>query len=203
MLVKNYVYTEKELTEALNILRRKSKTRLPCIIIFSVLSLICILRGICILLSAKGDAYGEIIVSTLLFASAVLLYFFGRYCAEAPFADFAEYNSSDGNARTRNRHSGFRDIHYRSPQRTFTFDNRFVKITADFAEYDFNGKLQKLRSKTEKYRLGSCTVYENAEIFLFSQDMLRCDAVPKNIFSDEELKELKKLLAKHQIFTIN
>lgn len=191
---KSYVYTEAELTEALKILRRKSRTRLPCIIIFSILSLICVLRGICILLSAKGDAYGEIIVSSFLFAAAILLYFFGRYCAEIPFTAYAEYNSPDGNARTRNRHSGSRDIHYRSPHRTLSIDKHFVRITADFAEYDFYGKLQKLKSGTEKYRLDSYTVYENSEIFLFANDMLRCDAVPKNIFSEEELRELKKLL---------
>lgn len=203
MTEKSYVYTEAELTEALKILRRKSRTRLPCIIIFSILSLICALRGICILLSARGEAYGEIIVSALLFAAAILLYFFGRYCAEIPFTAFADYNPPDGNAREHGRFSSGRYVHYRSPQRTLSIDKHFVRITADFAEYDFNGKLQKLKSRTEKYRLGSCTVCENSEIFLFSHDMLRCDAVPKNIFSEEELRELKKLLEKYQIFTVN
>lgn len=200
MLVKNYVYTENELAEALRILKRINKTGIPCMIAFSAVSVVLVCGGVYNLLTAKGSAHFEIFEAAFLFAAAVGVFFIGRFCANEYLTSFSEYHPADGNARERRRYSGYVQTRYRSPERIFTLEKHYIKITADCAELDSNGKLGKIRARTVKYRLDSCKIYENEKIFLFWLNSKQSDAVPKNIFTAEELEKLRQLLLKSELF---
>lgn len=200
MLAKIYIYTENELAEAIKILKRINKIRIPCMIVFSAVSVLLAGSGVYTLLTAKGSAHFEIFEAAFLFAAAVGVFYFGRFCANEPLTSFSEYHSADGNARERRRYSGYVQTHYRSPERIFSLERHCIKITADCAKNDSNGNPGKIKARTVKYRLDLCKIYENEKIFLLWLNSKQCDAVPKNIFTAEELGKLRQLLVKSELF---
>lgn len=200
MLAKSYIYTENELAEALKILKQINKIRIPCMIVFSAVSAILVCGGVYTLLTAKGSAHFEIFEAAFLFVAAVGVFCFGRFCANESLISFSEYHSADGNARERHRYSGYVQTHYRSPERIFSLEKHCIKITADCAKADSNGNLGKIKAQAVKYRLDLCKIYENEKIFLFWLNSKQCDAVPKNIFTAEELGKLRQLLLKREVF---